>query len=485
MLFLYNPQEPLLFNTGLFLCLFTLFSAGYALLSGRRMEAWRMLYVTAFAYYFYYKNAGPYCAILASSTLIIYFSVKRMAACRTQVARRRWLIATVGLLLAQLGFFKYTNFLAHDVMPLFGLEARTFDIFVPLGISFFTFQSISYIVDVYRRDCPPARSLADLAFFVSFFPTLLSGPILRARTFLPQLHRPLTVSRAMVGTGLWFIVQGLFKKAIISDYIGINFVDRIFDNPELYTGLENLLGVYGYALKLYCDFSGYSDIAIGLALWMGFHIPDNFRAPYKAVSVTDFWRRWHISLSTWLRDYLYIPLGGNRHGRLRMYMAQMTTMVLGGLWHGATWNFLVWGALHGCALCVHKAWQRLIGHDRHYMPHGLRRTAAIIITFHVVCITWIFCACADIERPIAIFEAIFTRFHADLLEQFVMGYPMVTILIVTGFILHYLPSAWNERIATWAGRAPIAVQVAALVLIIMLVVQVRSSEVQPFIYLQF
>ena len=168
-----------------------------------------------------------------------------------------------------------------------------------------------------------------------------------------------------------------------------------------------------------------------------------------------------------------------------MYMAQMTTMVLGGLWHGATWNFLVWGALHGCALCVHKAWQRLIGHDRHYMPHGLRRTAAIIITFHVVCITWIFFACADIERPIAIFEAIFTRFHADLIEQFVMGYPMVTMLIATGFILHYLPSAWNERIATWAGRAPIAVQVAALVLIIMLVVQVRSSEVQPFIYLQF
>lgn len=481
----FDATSPLLFNSSLFLLLFALFFIGYALLSGRRTAAVRLLYVTTFSFYFCYKNAGAYCALLALITLVNYGSALAMERTKTQGARRAWLVVTVAFMLLQLGFFKYTNFLFTQVVPLFGAEPQTFDIFLPLGISFFTFQSLSYVVDVYRRQMPAERSLLNLAFFVSFFPTLLSGPILRARTFLPQLRRPLCVSREMFGTGLWFIMMGLFKKAVISDYIGENFVNRIFADPSLYTGLENLFGVYGYALKLYCDFSGYSDIAIGIALWMGFTIPANFRAPYKADSITDFWRRWHISLSSWLRDYLYISLGGNRCSRWRMYFNQFMTMLLGGLWHGASWNFVVWGCLHGVALCGHKALRERLGHDKHYHSRSLRRFLAIVITFHLVCFCWLFFANSTFEASGVMLGKIFTDFHAELLPDFLAGYPAVTVLVVLGFMLHYLPTSWNEGTGRLVARAPIAVQLLLLLLTLFIVVQVRGSEVQPFIYLQF
>lgn len=481
----FSPTDPLLFNSGLFLLLLAAFSIGYALLSGQRTVAVRLLYVTAFSYYFYYKNAGAYCALLALITLVNFGAAIAMERTASRAGRRAWLIVAVSFMLLQLGFFKYTNFVSSAVIPLFGGTATTFDIFVPLGISFFTFQSLSYIVDVYRGQMRASRRILDFAFFVSFFPTLLSGPILRARTFLPQLRQPLAVSRAAFGMGLWLIMGGLFKKAIVSDYIGENFVNRIFDNPTLYTGLENLIGVYGYALKLYCDFSGYSDMAIGIALWMGLQIPENFRAPYKADSITDFWRRWHISLSTWLRDYLYISMGGNRCSRWRMYLNQFLTMLLGGLWHGASWNFVIWGCLHGVALCVHKAWQRLLGHDKHYHPAGWHRLVAVIATFHLVCLCWLFFANTTFEASGIMLSKIFTDFHGELIGQFLTGYPAVTALIAAGFIIHFLPSSWNEGTGRLIGRLPFTVQALLLLALIVIVVQVRGSEVQPFIYLQF
>ncbi len=481
----FDATQPLLFNSGLFLVLFAGFSLLYALLSGHKNTALRLLYVTAFSYYFYYKNAGEYCALLGLITLVNYFSALAIEHSGTQKWRRAWLILAVSFMLSQLAFFKYTNFFFTSVLPLFGSESRTFDIFIPLGISFFTFQSLSYIIDVYRKQMPATRRLLDFAFFVSFFPTLLSGPILRARTFLPQLRQPLAVTRRMFGTGLWFILTGLFKKAVISDYIGENFVNRIFDNPALYTGLENLMGVYGYALKLYCDFSGYSDIAIGLALWMGYRIPENFRAPYKSDSITDFWRRWHISLSTWLRDYLYISLGGNRCGRWRMYFNQFMTMLLGGLWHGASWNFIVWGCLHGLALCGHKAYRKFLGHDKHYTSHGWRQWAAVVLTFHLVCLCWLFFANTTFEASGIMLAKIFTELHPELLPQFIAGYPTVTALITGGYVLHYLPSKWNNSTCRLLTRLPLMAQMLVLLAFLMLLVQVRGSEVQPFIYLQF
>ena len=482
----YSPTSPLLFNTGLFIFFFLTFIAGYTLLSGRRTTPLRLLYVTAFSYYFYYKNAGAWCMLLAVITLVNFFCAIGMERSGSQQARKRWMWTAVGFMLAQLAFFKYTNWVLSTLAGFTLLPADTqLDLPMLIGISFFTFQSMSYIIYVYRRQMPATRSLTDFAFFVSFFPTLLAGPILRARTFLPQLRQPIHITHQMMGSGTWFIIMGLFKKCIISDYISQNFVSRIFDNPALYSGLENLLGVYGYALQLYCDFSGYSDMAIGIALWMGFSLPPNFRAPYKSDSITDFWRRWHISLSSWLRDYLYISMGGNRCSRWRMYFNQFMTMLLGGLWHGASWNFVIWGSVHGVALCLHKAWQQLLGHDKHYHPTGLRRVLAVVLTFHLVCFSWLFFAGSSFESSAAMLTQIFTNFQPQLITQFVAGYPEVTALMTLGFVLHFLPTRLNERTEALMGRTPSILLAVLLALTIIWVIQVKGSEIQPFIYFKF
>ena len=481
----YDSAQPLFFNSGLFLFLFLLFSAGYALLAGRWAQSVRLFYLTAFSYYFYYKNAGDYCALLAVITLGNYFVGQRVEQARTPAGRKGWVAVAVALMLGQLAYFKYTNFALSLWTSFTGSTFQPLDIFLPAGFSFFSFQSMNYVVDVYRGQLRATRSLLDFAFFVSFFPTLLAGPILRARDFLPQVRKPLVVTREMFGTGLWFMMVGLFKKAVISDYIGENFVNRIFEDPSLYTGIENLMGIYGYALKLYCDFSGYSDMAIGIALWLGFQLPANFRAPYKSESITDFWRRWHISLSSWLRDYLYISLGGNRKGRVRMYLNLFLTMLLGGLWHGASLNFIVWGSLHGAALGVHKFFRQLVGHDKHYRSRGLRRFFAIVLTFHLVCLCWLFFANATFSASLLMMEKIAFEFHGELFTRFLAGYPIVTALIVLGFVLHFLPESWSHRACGLVQRASLPVQVLLLVAMIWIVVQVKCSEVQPFIYMQF
>lgn len=481
----YAADRPLLFNSGLFFLLFTGFCILYALLSSRRTASLRLLYVTAFSYYFYYKNAGGYCALLAIITLVNYFCALAVDHTRRRWAKRLFLWTAVGFMLGQLAWFKYTNFFLASVAQFTGGGFHRMDIFLPVGISFFTFQSMSYILDVYRGQMRATRNLLDFAFFVSFFPTLLAGPILRARTFLPQLRKPLAVSREMVGTGVFYIVMGLFKKAVVSDYISVNFVSRIFDNPTLYSGLENLLGIYGYALQLYCDFSGYSDMAIGIALWLGFRIPANFNAPYKADSITDFWRRWHISLSSWLRDYLYISLGGNRKGQLRMYVNLFLTMLLGGLWHGASWNFVIWGSVHGAALGMHKRLRQMLGHDKHYRSRRWRKAGAVFLTFHLVCFCWLFFAGSSLEASTGMLTQIFTNFNAQLLPQFVEGYPVVTALMAAGFVLHFLPTSWTELTRRAIVRTPLVLQAAALAAIIFLVVQIKGSDIQPFIYFQF
>lgn len=282
-----------------------------------------------------------------------------------------WLWVSIFANLGLLGYFKYTHFMVNSINALWSLDWSIEKIFLPAGISFFTFQTMSYSIDIYRKNIVPLtdkvkdigsffRQLADFSFFVSFFPQLVAGPIVRASEFIPQIREKLSLTQKDLSRAMLLISVGLFKKAVISDYISVNFVDRVFDTPTQYSGLENLLAVYGYAVQIYCDFSGYSDMAIGLALLMGFHLPENFNLPYRADSIRDFWRRWHISLSTWLKDYLYISLGGNRKGKIRTYINLMITMLLGGLWHGASWVFVIWGGLHGAALAIDR-WMESIG----------------------------------------------------------------------------------------------------------------------------
>ncbi|MCR4810733.1 MAG: MBOAT family protein, partial [Prevotella sp.] len=381
----YNPEEPMIFSSGLFLMLFLGFTFCYMLMQHTRTL--RLLFVTAFSYYFYYKSSGFYFFLLAVVTLSDYLIAQRIATIKAgegQIvnsqssnskwsnSQLKWLVFLSLLIdLGLLAYFKYTNFFAGMWSQMVGSNFQPWDIFLPVGISFFTFQSMSYVIDVYRGDLKPLPSLLDYAFYVSFFPQLVAGPIVRARDFAPQIRKPLEVTNDMFARGVFFIAIGLFKKAVISDYISLNFVDRIFDNPSLYTGVENLLGAYGYAMQIYCDFSGYSDMAIGIALLLGFRFPLNFNAPYTSQSITDFWRRWHISLSSWIRDYIYISLGGNRKGKVRQYINLIITMLLGGLWHGASLNFVAWGGMHGVALAIHK-WVRenIFHHDKRYQSHG-------------------------------------------------------------------------------------------------------------------
>lgn len=476
----YDATQPLLFSSGTFLWLFAIFTLIYASL--RAHTTARLLFVVAFSYYFYYKSSGTYVALLAVVTLADYWLAQAMGRTAVRAKRRAFLLASVALNLGLLAYFKYTNFFLEILTPLWRGTFAPLDIFLPIGISFFVFQSMSYTIDVYRQRLVPLTSLLDYAFFVSFFPTLVAGPIIRASAFISQLRQPLTISRAMIGRGLFLIACGLIKKVVISDYISVNFVERVFDAPALYTGLENLLAVYGYALQIYCDFSGYSDMAIGLAALLGFRFPDNFRAPYMATSITDFWRRWHISLSTWLRDYLYICLGGNRLGRWRQSFNLFVTMLLGGLWHGAALHFVLWGALHGVALVAEKWCARFWPKWGNYRVY---RLVGWVLTFHFVCLCWLFFRHEHVSNVWLMLTQIGTAFQGQLLPQLLQGYAAVFTLIALGYMAHFLPQSWSRFLATEWEHLPLWQQAAFMVFVAYLVIQFQNSTIQPFIYFQF
>lgn len=495
----YNPSQPMLFNSGVFLWLFLMFTFVYMLL--KRRDTLRLLFVTLFSYYFYYKSSGIYFFLLAVVTISDYLIAKGI--CKVQTnhdgmgynrnAKGKWLLAlSLVIDLGLLGYFKYTNFFGTLYADITGNHFDVLDIFLPVGISFFTFQSLSYIIDVYRGTLKPLNSILDYAFYVSFFPQLVAGPIVRAHDFIPQIRKPIEITKEMFGTGVFFIVGGLFKKAVISDYISINYVERVFDQPSLYSGFENLMGIYGYALQIYCDFSGYSDMAIGIALLLGFKFPINFNAPYKSSSITEFWRRWHISLSSWLKDYLYISLGGNRKGKIRQYINLLITMLLGGLWHGASLNFVVWGGLHGILLTIDKIWKQICPklspvqskHDT-IKPNKFISFIGGIVTFHIVCLAWVFFRCDSFDTAFSMILQIFNNFQSQVALQWITGYWAVAALILLGYLLHFMPqrlSAFTKRMVI---KMPFLLQVLLIVMVIYIVIQIKSSDVLPFIYFQF
>jgi D-alanyl-lipoteichoic acid acyltransferase DltB (MBOAT superfamily) len=391
------------------------------------------------------------------------------------------LVINLGLL----GYFKYTNFFLEIFSSVTNSEFKPLDIFLPVGVSFFTFQSLSYTIDVYRGNLKPVDSILDYAFYLSFFPQLVAGPIVRASEFLPQIHQPTLVTKEMFGRGVFLICTGLFKKAVISNYISLNFVDRIFDAPTLYTGLENLFGVYGYALQIYCDFSGYSDMAIGIALILGFKFSLNFDSPYQSKNITEFWRRWHMSLSSWLRDYLYISLGGNRKGKFRTYLNLLLTMILGGLWHGASFRFILWGALHGGALAVHKAFTSLDLLPKHSRVNEVYNALGIFLTFHFVCLCWIFFRAPDMATAGQVLTQIFTQFSPHVFIEFISGYKAVIFLMAIGYILHFIPKEIEIRAENTVTKMPLPAKVFLLIVMIVIVIQTKSAGIQPFIYFQF
>jgi D-alanyl-lipoteichoic acid acyltransferase DltB (MBOAT superfamily) len=476
---LYHPECPLLFSSGLFLFIFLGFIGLYWGL--RQHDRARMVWCILFSVYFYYKCSGMYFLLLLASVVIDFFLARWIERTDDQPRRKALLVLSLAANLGMLAYFKYTNYLLDWWGYWSGQESLQMDIFLPVGISFFTFQSLSYTIDVYRRQLKALDSIVDYAFFVTFFPQMVAGPIVRAADFLPQMFQPLMVTREQFGRGVFLFATGLFKKAVISDYISLNFVDRVFDSPAQYTGLENLFAVYGYAMQIYCDFSGYSDMAIGIGLLLGFTFPINFNAPYQSLSVTEFWRRWHISLSTWLRDYLYIPLGGNRLGRGRTYVNLFITMLLGGLWHGAANRFLIWGALHGLALAAERYFKELVP----AAPGLLRQVLGGVLTFHFVCFCWMFFRAQDLATVQLMLEQIAFAFQPQLLGAFLDGYAPVLFWMLIGYALHFLPSEVDEAAQRMVTNLPLFGKAVLITAVVMLVMQVKSADVQPFIYFQF
>ena len=377
----------MLFNSLTFLVFFVLVFTLHRLMPG--WSAKKLLLLVA-SYVFYAAWNPPYVVILLFSTTLDWWLARLVW--KSQDPRRRRLLLTVSLVanLSLLGFFKYGNFLLGNTRLLLGAfgvhyEPPPFDIVLPIGISFYTFASLSYTIDVYRREVEGDAPYLDYALFVSFFPHLVAGPIVRARQLLPQIKVPRSVSRDQLGWGLCLVIIGLFTKTVLADAIFAPVVDAAYANPVL-GALESWAAVLGFSGQIYCDFAGYSLCAIGLALCFGFEFPDNFRYPYGARGFSDFWRRWHVTLSSWLRDYLYIPLGGNRHGEARTYLNLFLTMLIGGLWHGASWMFVLWGGLHGAYLAAER---RIRGRSRSAALPAAQDWVLTAFTFLVVTLTWI------------------------------------------------------------------------------------------------
>ena len=455
----------------------------------------RKYFLVAASYFFYGWWDWRFTLLLFATTVINYLGGLALGRLKGRRLRKCVVGLTVAVDLGVLGFFKYYGFFLTSLDALLtsiGLhrDLPFMEIILPIGISFFTFQGISYVVDVYRGHVAAERSLLDVALFKSFFPQLVAGPIVRAADFIPQLHAPARLTREHVAVGTVLVLTGLLKKMVIANYLATDLVDPVFFDPTAAGPLDLLVAVYGYAIQIYCDFSGYSDIAIGIAALLGYRFRDNFDQPYRASSLQDFWRRWHISLSTWLRDYLYIPLGGNRHGEWKSYRNLFITMFLGGVWHGAAWNFVVWGSFHGAMLGVER-WARVKLHE--FAPHDedfpgvlarlgdkAQHIVGVLWTFHLVCFAWIFFRADSFATAGQYLGGlIFSALPNEHVTPFLVG------LILLGILFQFTPRNLGRQIAIGVRAMPSPLLGLVLGAGILLIWAVAPEGVAPFIYFQF
>jgi len=440
-------------------------------------KAWRP-FILAASYFFYGWVDWRWVFMLIGSTVVNTVAARVMSQSPSRVTRKRALVAAIVFDLALLGTFKYLGFFVSEVDDFldtfrFGSPLPLTQIVLPIGISFFTFQAISYVVDVYRGETR-AATLMDVAILQAFFPHLVAGPIVRANELLPQLRTPRDPRTVLAGPALFLIAGGLIKKTVIADELARNVVDPVYNDPTVHSSGEILLAFYGFAAQIYCDFSGYTDMAIGLALLLGFQLPQNFNRPYMALSLQDFWRRWHMTLSRWLRDYLYIPLGGNRKGEAKTYRNLMLTMLLGGLWHGASFTFVLWGGIHGTALSVER-WFRQ-NRPSFHLPKWL----AWFVTLNVVCVAWVFFRAPNLGTAFDILGGLGFGGPSPLVTL-----PMV-FLVVASIAIQALPSGWWRQAEAWIVARPVAAQgIAFGFLIVIADAAVGQQGVAPFIYFQF
>ena len=615
----FDSESPLLFTQFYFWAFFALVYALFALIMarGERREAkgrlhLRNVYLLFVSWFFYYKTSGLFLLILAFITLSDWIIAGRIKANGEGLKAKVLLALSVTIDLGLLAYFKYAYFFTNMINDLFGTGFRVFDIFayvgngfaeagrfsvdtiiLPVGISFYIFQVISYTADVFRGRIQPVKNILDFGFYVSFFPQLVAGPIVRAEEFIPQLYKPFRLSRRAFGIAVFWIINGLAKKIIMSDYLAVNLIDRVFDNPLLFSGFENLFALFAYSLQVYADFSGYTDIAIGVAMLMGFYLPMNFNSPYKSQSPQEFWRRWHMSLGRWLKTYLYIPLGGNRSigfgtffwlaviGMVGMALTgswwllaviavlagiivlvakirpahkkllysnlnSFITQVLGGLWHGASWNFIIWGGINGIGMIVEKIWREMNWHIRfasmtlltaglcaadywtnlpvwrlfavwativwvgtavrylYFLCEGpdskftqsMATAWAVLQTFTFITFTRLFFRSSSNLDPATANEVAWATaknmvnqiggaWTNAVIPAFLWEYRWVVAMFVAGMVIHWLPTDWKRRYRLWFSAMPLWLMVLVVCVAIVVIYQFVTADMQPFIYFQF
>lgn len=605
-IFSFDQETPLLFTQFYFWGFFAIVFAVFALIHKKLLLRNAFLFFVSL--FFYYKTSGSYLCILIFTVIFNFLLAKRIHVANSTIKKKLWMILVVIVNLLTLSYFKYAYFFLDVINNIFHTDLRVYNFFaaasnkmfkttslvdtiiLPVGISFFIFQAISYCVDVYRQKVKPVSNILDFGFYLTFFPQLVAGPIVRADVFIPQLYKTSYLSKRSFGIAVFWILNGLAKKIIMSDYLSTNFVDRVFDNPLLFSGFENLLALFAYSLQVYADFSGYTDIAIGVALLMGFHLPRNFNSPYKALTPTDFWRRWHMSLSSWLRDYLYIPLGGNRRASfgtffwiaiiaiiciilsesllvavailtLFIYLAiyaalkpssrkfittnmnAMTTQLLGGLWHGASWNFMIWGGLNGFGQVVNKIWVKYSVQTRaiaifilcavtsilsQKLSHPLLTIIAIwsatifvgvycnmvfrifttktirwiyvswnvFLTFVFITFTRLFFRAGSNLDPAEandvawdtatkMIQQIGSPWNTHALTSMAYEYKNIIGVFFLGMIIHWLPENFKRRYRIAFASLPRPIQILGACLAVFFIYQFMSADSQPFIYFQF
>ncbi len=545
-IFLFDQDNPLIFTRFFFWGFFAVVLTFYSFIY--KYRAPRNAYLFIISLFFYYKTGGLFFFILLFSTFTDYGIGHAIYNSKQALNKKLWLALSITINLGVLAFFKYDYFITQTINSIFhtNLEVVThsakwsnalfgthFDlgkILPPIGISFFTFQTISYSIDVYREKIKPVNSILDFGFYVSFFPQLVAGPIVRAADFIPQLYKRYSLTHYEFGYGFYLILKGLTKKMLIGDYIALNLVDRVFANPSSFSGFENLSALFGYSLQVYCDFSGYTDIAIGIALLMGFYLPKNFNSPYKAKNVGEFWKRWHISLSSWLKDYLYIPMGGNRGASKFTYISLFVilafvvllsqklilipiftfiigtiwlltiffpsikltlstninlimTMLLGGLWHGSSWMFVIWGGLNGLGLITYKFWRKISPYET--INTWYVNAWKIFFTFSFITFTRIWFRGESMQGTAELLSQVATNFGWEALPAMLQSYWKPLAMMAFGLIMHWLPEKIKCAYRDWYINRPLYQKILLASLIIFIIYQSVSAELAPFIYFQF
>ena len=475
----------MLFNSLDYILFLGIAVAGFWLLA--RHAQLRIIFVFVASCLFYMAWHPAYIVLILGSTVLDFAVGLRIHATNDPKARKRWLVVSLVANLGLLGLFKYFNFASQataDVLGLFfGIEIPNppfLDVLLPVGISFYTFQTLSYTIDIYRRKLEPTRNFFQFAFFVTYFPQLVAGPIVRASQLLPQLQRKITLRDEQVTQGLFLIATGMVKKVVIADYLSVNLVDRVFDQPELYSAAEVVIALYGFTMQIYCDFSGYTDVARGSAKLMGLELPENFDRPYQSASPAEFWRRWHITLSTWLRDYLYFPLGGSRVGPLRAYWNLWLTMFLIGIWHGASWTFVVYAVLQSMAMVIHRFFYRRSGRTGDTVDSWQIHAFKVFWALQFVVFSRILFRATSLQNA----ADITTRLGSGTFSVAQVSLGVWAMLLLT-FAAHYTPRRWFGSIELGFKSMPAPAQGVTLAALGFILSVVATSEVVPYIYFQF